>query len=53
MTGAQQTGEMRGDEDDWQQQDDWQEAEVQAVYKGAGKGMKGKGKGKTCFIAVV
>ena len=45
-TGAQPIG---GDEDDWLQQDDWQEADVQAVYKGAGKGMKGKSKGKSCF----
>ena len=31
-TGAQPIG---GDEDDWLQQDGWQEADVQAVYKGA------------------
>ena len=35
--------------EDWTQYDDWQEADVQAVYKGAGKGVKGKSKGKSCF----
>ena len=38
-----------GGEDDWFQHDDWQDIEVQAVYKGAGKGVKGKSKGKSCF----
>ena len=45
-SGAQPNG---GVEDDWPLKDDWQEAEVQAVYKGAGKGMNGKSKGKSCF----
>ena len=41
--------EQQGDEEYWPQPGDWQDAEVQAVYKGGAKGVKGKGKMKTCF----
>ena len=37
------------DHDEWWQPKSWDEADVQAIYKGSSKGFKGKGKGKTCY----